>query len=269
MARKNTSRLRKDDRGKRANRGELVQGSTCSSCKEPTVKSARFCHNCGAALGEAPKQSQSKKQMLMFLGIIIAVSVISTLSAMLILDSDASRTTNSKPAPGADVGAANRQAASLLDLSTMPPREAADRLFNRVMSASERGDKEETERFAPMTVQAYLRAGSLDADGHFHLGLIYLVLEDFQNANGQALKIKSLAPDHLLATFLEYQVATLTNNKPKQAQIAANFRTAFKKEIGILRPEYTAHRHSIERLRDELMPSGANIGSKMEKGSGN
>ena len=183
---------------------------------------------------------------------VIVISAISLLSAVLILAWGTGRTKFDSESGLTS----NRQETRPPDLSAISPREAADRLFNRVMSASERRDKEEAERFAPMAVQAYSRAGRLDADDHFHLGLIYLVLEDFTNVIEQAQKIKSLVPDHLLAIFLEYQTAILTKNKLKQEQVAANFRAAFAIEIVSLRPEYTSHQNSIERLQAELMPSG-------------
>ena len=183
------------------------------------------------------------------MGGIIAVSVISTLIAMFILDPGLSPVV-SAPSPSSNPSA--NQIVRPPDLSTMTPREAADRLFNRVMSANERGNLEEARRFAPMAIQAYNSVGNLDADGLFHLGLIHLVLDDYKNAKIQAQRILSLAPDHLLAIFLEYKVASLTNDKLKQEQVATHFKGALKKEAMNDRPEYSAHRNSIQSMRREL-----------------
>ena len=53
------------------------------------------------------------------------------------------------PAPGQSV-----------DLASLSPRQAADRLFNRVMAASENGDTAEALQFAPMALQAYNNLGT-------------------------------------------------------------------------------------------------------------
>ena len=44
---------------------------------------------------------------------------------------------------------------ALPDLASMTPREQFDRLYNRVMQASEQGDTATANRFSPMALQAY------------------------------------------------------------------------------------------------------------------
>ena len=93
------------------------------------------------------------------------------------------------------------------DLSSMTPREAADRLFNRIMTASERGDNEEAMRFAPMALSAYDQLGTLDNDARYHVALIHLATGDIQGAHTQIDSIRQSAPNHLLAIMVERDIA--------------------------------------------------------------
>ena len=62
----------------------------------------------------------------------------------------------------------------VVDLSQLSPREAADRLFDRVMRGLSSGDTEGAMGFMPMAINAYQLMDSLDADGQFHLALLQL-----------------------------------------------------------------------------------------------
>lgn len=138
---------------------------------------------------------------------------------------------------------------STVDLSTMTPRQAADRLFNRVMSASERGDTEEAVRFAPMAVAAYARVSSLDADARYHLGLLHLQLGDLDRAREQIEILKQTAPRHLLALVLEHGVASQSGDTQAADRAAAEFAAAYEDEMATARPEYAAHKSAIDRFR--------------------
>jgi hypothetical protein len=70
------------------------------------------------------------------------------------------------PAAAASAGA------SAVDLSSMTPRQAADRLFNRVMQAASSNDEAEVLRFLPMAIGAHDLVEDLDVDGKFHLVLL-------------------------------------------------------------------------------------------------
>ncbi len=239
----------------------MVIGTTCDSCNEPTIKNAKFCHNCGKSIGNAPEQSMSGITMIMFMGLIVVVSISFTFGLKLYLDGR-NEVASITPFPSrSNVPNENRQPSQLPDLSTMTPREAADRLFNRVMSASETGDQEEAKRFAPMAAQAYIRVKNIDLDGLFHLGLIYLVREDFQNAIEQVVKIRNSSPDHLLGTLLEHTVAERTSDKPRQMLASTKFLRTYQNEMNSGRPEYSAHKNSIEKLRSKLMLTGGKFRS--------
>lgn len=143
------------------------------------------------------------------------------------------------PAPGQAV-----------DLSTMSPREAADRLFNRVMAASETGNLDEALRFAPMALQAYDQLGTLDNDARYHVALIHLTRSDIAGARAQVEQIKRSVPNHLLAFMLEHQIAERSGDKVAAARANKSFLAAFDAEAGTGRVEYRDHGSSIDRFRE-------------------
>ncbi len=80
----------------------------------------------------------------------------------------------------------------------MTPREAADRLFNRVMTAVAADDSTEVVSFLPMAIRSLELAEPLDADGKFHLVLLRLTGQFNSEALEGAEEILAEQPNHLL-----------------------------------------------------------------------
>lgn len=135
------------------------------------------------------------------------------------------------------------------DLSRMSPREAADRLFNRVMAASENGNNAEVLQFTPMALQAYDKLGTLDNDARYHVALLHLTANDSKSARMQIDLLRKTAPRHLLAFLLEHQIAELSGKQDNVVRIFKDFLAAYDAEIAAGRPEYQDHLSSIERFR--------------------
>lgn len=233
-------------RSTRASESQSSAARYCESCGAALAPKAKFCHRCGAPLGAAPAvvRKRSRRNSILVYAIAVVSVVGTTLAAAIFTTLHFGA--QAPPAPD------NRASttASTVDLSTMTPRQAADRLFNRVMSASERGDAEEAGRFAPMAIAAYERVATLDADARYHLGLLNLVLGDLDGTREQIDILKQMAPRHLLAVVLEHDIATQTGDAAAAARSAAAFLAAYDEEMAAApRPEYEAHRTSIDRLR--------------------
>ena len=152
--------------------------------------------------------------------------------------------TSTVPAPGQPV-----------DLASMSPRDAADRLFNRVMIASESGNTAEALKFAPMALQAYDNLGTLDNDARYHVALLHLTVGDIKNARVQIDKLRQAVPNHLLAIMLEHQIAERSGNKDGAARAYKAFLAAYDAEIAAGRVEYQEHQGSIERFRKAAQAS--------------
>ena len=139
----------------------------------------------------------------------------------------------------------------------MSPRQAADRLFNRVMAASENGDTAEALQFAPMAIQAYDNLGTLDNDARYHVALLHITAGDIKNARVQVDMLRLSSPNHLLAFMLEHQITERGGNKDSAAQAYKAFLAAYDAEIAMGREEYQDHMKTIERFRKAAQTSVA------------
>jgi tetratricopeptide (TPR) repeat protein len=94
-----------------------------------------------------------------------------------------------------------------VDLNSMTPREAADRLFQRVMQAASVGDSAQAAQFLPMAIQAYEGARPLDLHGLFDLSTLQRTAGDFAGARATADEGLAQDADHLLLLYAAAQAA--------------------------------------------------------------
>jgi hypothetical protein len=125
---------------------------------------------------------------------------------------DLGATASGPPITGTTAGARG------IDLSSMTEREAADRLFNRVMQYVSDEDSVQARQFLPMALAAYQRVDDLDRDGHYHVAVLELVNENPSGARAHADTILAEEPDHLfgLATAAQAEMK-MGNEREGQA----------------------------------------------------
>ncbi len=145
-------------------------------------------------------------------------------------------------------GAAGRPAP---DISSLSPREQADRLFERIVLAHERGDTGEVRFFRPMALQAYQQLGALDHDARYHLGLIHTLTGNPQAALAQADSITADEPGHLLAALLRQRAALALGDAAAGRAAYRDFLANYATEVAANRPEYQAHEPVISAFRAE------------------
>ena len=139
----------------------------------------------------------------------------------------------------------------LPDLSQMSPREAFNRLFTRVMTASEQGDSAQANRFMPMALMAYrnLPEVDVDIDARYDVALIHLHAGDITAARALADTIQAEQPKHLFGFVLRVAIARF-DGKPDAAKTAyRQYLAAVDEELGANRPEYEAHRSMLDNFR--------------------
>ena len=231
--------------------GAPLKGAKCRECQAPLSAGARFCNNCGAAAGGTRRATgESNKLPWIFAGVSLLILII-------VLALPALRDNN----PGAEDGRVplSQLGGSGIDAGTAAapgplsgtPREQADRLFNRVMTERESGDTTQAKFFAPMAVQAYQMAGSLDADGYYHLSLLHNLVGNHAAALETAEKILATTPNHILGLAAAANAARGAGNTTQARQyyqrLVANFATESKSS----RQEYQDHGNMLPEIRKE------------------
>ncbi|MDA0262078.1 MAG: c-type cytochrome [Proteobacteria bacterium] len=240
MTRKPTDPNRRVLRGARTG----ATGSVCPSCKAALQPEANFCHACGYSLTAGRGGRKTNYGLIAVLSV-VAIGVIVITIAAITVERSGDRSPDRSPAPAA----ASPTPGNLPDLSTMSPREAADRLYNLIMAALERGDAAEATRFAPMALQAYQRAGVLGADAHYHVARIHLAVGDVEAVRRELAAIRRLVPKHLFGFTLEHALAELAGDRAGMARAYSGFADVYDAEMDATRPEYEGHRNHIEQFR--------------------
>ncbi len=236
-------------------RSQAAHAGECETCGATLAPDARFCHRCGTPLAGTPASARTGPKRTSIL--VLSVAAVSVIGATLVAAFITYNNRGGQAPPAMEAAPASMP--STVDLSTMTPRQAADRLFNRVMGASERGDTEEVARFAPMAVAAYQRVSNLDSDAHYHLGLLYLQLDELDQVREQIAILKQTAPRHLLALVLEHDVALRAGDAAAAARATVEFTAAYGEEMAAARPEYEAHQLAIDRFRAAGAASRAGV----------
>jgi hypothetical protein len=137
------------------------------------------------------------------------------------------------------------------DISQLSPSERAERLYDRVMGAAERGRVDTVQFFLPMAMQAYANLGPLTPDQRYDLGRLAEVGGDATVAGAQADTILKGNSKHLLGLLLASRAARLRNDQKGIAtwmgRLIAAEPAERKKEL----PEYLLHQNDIDQALTE------------------
>ncbi|HSM04540.1 MAG TPA: zinc ribbon domain-containing protein [Longimicrobiales bacterium] len=140
-----------------------------------------------------------------------------------------------------------------MDLSRVTPRQAADQLFNRVMTASDNGDPATVAQFMPLALQAYESARPLDIDGLFHIALLQRTGGDYEASLASAEEILSVEPNHILGLDAAAKAALALGRE--DAVFGYYERILASVDVEMLRqlPEYQAHSRYFGVSRQEAV----------------
>ena len=215
----------------------MAEPPSCPHCQAPLGGTARFCHRCGQ------RTASGRHERIAWVAAFIVCAAFTGYIAVRAGDMNAAPAQNPAAATPAATGAA------AVDLSSMTPRERFDRLFDRVMNASERGDQAEVTRFTPMALMAFGQLDTVDQDARFHASLLHLATGDAAGALAQADSMQARDPRHLLALLVRATVATQSGDRDGAARARAEFEAAWDAEIARGLPEYEDHRPSLDTFR--------------------
>src|SRR5438270_8540273 len=128
----------------------------------------------------------------------------------------------------------------------MPLQERCERMYDRVMTLTERGRGDSVRFFAPMAMQAYSMLGPLNADQRYDLGRIAAVSGEEGIARAQADSILAAQPQHLLGLLLAADAARLRGDRSAEASYMRRFTAAAPAEQAKQLPEYQQHVAEID-----------------------
>lgn len=229
--------------------GASLGAVACAQCGTGLSAGAKFCHACGRSVA-----GPGRGLPAWFPWALVALLTVGLIVVAVVRTGPSVSAPTPVPGPGAE--AQVPPAFRGPDISAMTPRQRADALFNRVMGAYERGLEDSVAFFAPMGLAAYRLLGELDADAHYHVGLIQLAAGEPAAARAHADSIAAEAPNHLLASLLLLEAARASGDADAERAAARAFLRHYEAEMAMNRPEYRDHAPNLERYRRELESRG-------------
>lgn len=161
--------------------------------------------------------------------------------------------TASTPSAAAEPAAAAEGGGGAPDNSDMSPRERFDRLYNRVMRATQAGDEAGMSRFTPMALMAYSQLDSLDADARYHAALLEVHSGDMAGPTALADTLLAQDPGHLFGYMIRGTVARWRKDAAGLSRAYAGFLEHYAAELKATRPEYADHKTSVEEFRQAAL----------------
>lgn len=234
----------------------------CRECGNPLPPGARFCNQCGAPAAPpqvAPVDLMPRASRLPWIvaGVALA-ALVAVIAVPRMREPEAAPAATPAPFAGEASGSAVAGPSAppagnpgAVDLASMTPREAADRLFNRVMQSVSSGDTAQARAFLPMAISAYGRVENLDTDGRYHLAVLQLVGGNPREARKESDAILAKEPRHLFALFTAAQAEQALGNAGQAKELYGKFLAAYDSESRRDLPEYRDHQQALAPMRDE------------------
>jgi hypothetical protein len=217
--------------------------ASCRDCGAALPAGGRFCNRCGAAATVAEPSSPAPSRLAW---IVAALAVVLAVGLALF-----PRFQDAEVPTGIPLTATSGSGpASAVDLASMSPREAADRLYNRVMTSVSAGDTASALGFLDMAITAYQQVSPLDADAHYHLALLHGVAGDPEGVRREAEAILALRGTHLfgLGTLLELERSA--GNAARARALAERILEVYAAERAAGLREYEEHELAVRAMQD-------------------
>lgn len=227
--------------------GASLREGHCAECGANLVPGARFCTRCGGAAGGTaarrgvPAGGNPNLPWYIAGGVLLLLTII--LLVPMFTDNDSGA---AQPVP---IGSAGGVTPGTPPPLTGTPREQADRLFTRIMTAAEQGDTVEARRFTPMAIGAYGMAAPLDADGLYHLAVVHLVAGNHADARSTAEQILADTDTHLLGLAVAGEAAVAAGDSAAARDYYGRLLQAYDSELARDLAEYEAHSRSLPEFR--------------------
>ncbi|MEK7401707.1 MAG: zinc ribbon domain-containing protein [Gemmatimonadota bacterium] len=234
-----------------ANCGAPMQGAACAACRAPLTPGAKFCHRCGT--GAAGFRAAPPSGVANALPWSVAAIALLALIALVAGQRFGRSRQADEAQPSSMLAGASGRAP---DISAMTPTERAERLYDRIMGAAERGRIDSVRFFLPMALQSYSELGPLNTDQRYDVGRLAEVGGDARLAAAQADTILKSQPKHLLGLLLASRAAQLRGNAKAADAFLKQMAAAEPAERARQLPEYLLHQNDIDRALTEWRAKG-------------
>lgn len=233
--------------------GGTMRGVPCPKCNAQTAPGDQFCNQCGGSVPgntlDEPTAAAAKSNLAPWgLSGLLALALVVALIAPW---DRGSRDVAMSPPPGA-LNAPALGPAPNVDLASMTPREAATRLFDRVMQAVANDDMNTASQFLPMAIGAYDRIDELNMDDRFHLSLLHAAAGDPALALTVAETGLASHPTHLLVLAAAAEASILAGDEAQAVTYYESFVENYDAEMATALFEYTNEAHP-GNLMDSLL----------------
>ena len=228
--------------------GATLGAERCAGCGRERSAGDRFCPGCGAPAGSGAGTLVSRAGDRT--GWIAAGAA--TLALLGLLIAFLAKREQAGPVVPA-MGSAPAAEGTPPDISSMSPKERFDRLYNRVMQASESGDEATVSQFLPMATMAFQQLDSVDADARYHLAMMQMHTGQAAAAASQADSIVQKHPGHLFGYMIRGTVARWQKDDAARARAERDFMAHYDAENASKRPEYTEHARALQQFRQRIL----------------
>jgi hypothetical protein len=236
--------------------GAALGGRFCNKCGAKLTGAAKFCNKCGAPSAGAPRRAAAEEGASPLSGSNAPwwIAGLAMFAIILVVGWNAVKPGPAQgPVPGMPGGGAGGNPAegvSTLDIETMTPREAADRLFERVMTSIEQGDTVDALNFQPMAVGAYERAEPLNMDGLLHLALLQSITDPAAGL-ATAKRMLETEPDHVLGLGAAAQAALALGDSAQAAEYYQRLLDHYATESVRTLEEYQLHETLMQGMKED------------------
>jgi len=225
--------------------GAAVTDAICAGCRSLLTPGAKFCHRCGTAAGTRPISSDARAASSPWPWAVAATALLALIALLAGQRFAGGRAAAATPAPEAPFASSGAEPTRAPDISSLSPRERADRLYDRVMRLSSEGKTDSVQFFAPMALTVYQSLGPLDADLRYDFGRVAEVAGAAEIARAQADSILASDSTHLLGLVLAVRAAELRADSTAARAFARRLIAAEPSESAKKLPEYQRHQGDI------------------------
>lgn len=234
--------------------GATLGAARCAHCGRELAPDGRFCAGCGAPAGAAGGVVRADRTPWLIAG-------AATLALLGVLIAFLARQERGGGPEVPTVGAPAAGGGAPPDISAMSPKERFDRLYNRVMAASESGDEATVNQFLPMATMAFQQLDTVDADARYHLAMMQMHTGQAAGAAAQADSIILATPSHLFGFMIRGTVARWQKDDAVRAGAERDFMAHYDAETAAKRPEYTEHARALQQFRQRILDGAGGTSS--------